>query len=242
MSSSNSGVYLIHCTVNDMFYIGSTKSFTRRWYKEHLPELRRGKHINAKLQADWNLHGEAAFVFKPFIHCAPQKLELQKYEQMTLDNFWGHCYNENPFACVPPVIRWRTPEWNANVSAALTGIPLSEEHKASLRAGWEERKRKGLLRTAESYRLQGEKMKGRKQSAAWVEKRTAKLRGKALSEEQKQKISDTLKGRPASPGTATNLRQQAASRSPEYTAWLGRKGAAKKWGKPFVEPPPKKFR
>jgi group I intron endonuclease len=234
----NSGVYLIRCIPTDLFYVGSTKNFTRRWYKEHLPELKRGIHDNAKLQTDWNAYGESAFTFEPFIRCSPTRKELRKFEQMVLDSFWGHCYNENPIACVPPIIRWRTPEWNANVAAALTGIPLSEEHKASLRAGWVERKKRGLLRSRESYQTQGVKTKGRKQSPEWVAKRTAKLRGRTLPESQKQQISKTLKGKPASEGTAKNLRKMAAERTPEYTAWLGRKGAAKRWGRPFTEPAP----
>jgi len=235
----NSGVYLIRCIPIDVFYVGSTKNFSRRWYKEHLLELRKGVHDNARLQADWNTYGETAFSFEPFIRCAPTRKNLRKFEQMVLDSFWGpRCYNETPVACVPPVIRWRTPEWNANVAASLTGIPLSEEHKTALRGGWEKRKAKGLLRSRESYEAQGVKTKGRKQSSEWIAKRVEKLKGRTLSETHKQRISKTLEGRSASEGTARNLRIIAAARSSRLTAWLGRKGAAKRWGKEFNEPRP----
>jgi group I intron endonuclease len=80
--------------------------------------------------------------------------------------------------------------------------------------------------------------KGRKQNPEWVAKRLAWHKDQPISEEQKNHISATLEGRPASPGTARNLRKIAASRTPEYTAWLGRKGAASRWGHEFNEPKP----
>jgi hypothetical protein len=123
-------------------------------------------------------------------------------------------------------------------AAGLSGKHLSEEHKIALRIGWQKRKSKGLLRNHESYRIMGLKTRGRKQTKGWVESRTAKLRGRTLPEEQKLKISLSLKNRPASPNTASNLRAHAAKRTPEYTAWLGRKGAANRWKKEFTEPEP----
>ena len=80
--------------------------------------------------------------------------------------------------------------------------------------------------------------KGKKQSAEWVTKRTMGLKGRTMSQFQKDKISATLKGRPASRGTAANLRKIAAGLTPEYIRWLGKRGAASRWGKGFLEPRP----
>lgn len=128
--------------------------------------------------------------------------------------------------------------WKARRILVQTGVPLSEEHRTSLRAAWVKRKEKGLLRSRKSYEAQGVKTKGRKQTQEWVSKRAIKLKGRTLSENQKRQISKTLQGRPASVGTAQNLRKIAAGRSQELTAWLGRKGAAKRWDKEFSEPRP----
>ena len=123
-------------------------------------------------------------------------------------------------------------------ASGLSGKHLSDEHKAALRIGWQKRKTKGLIRSPESYRLMGLKTRGRKQTATWIENRTVKLRGRTISEEHKTKISSSLKNKPAPYNTATNLRTLAAKRAPEYTAWLGRKGAANRWKKEFIEPEP----
>jgi group I intron endonuclease len=232
----NSGVYLIRCTAVDWVYVGSSKNFQRRWFKEHLAELRKGVHHNLRLQADWNKYGESAFEFEPIIHCSPIKKELRHNEQLAINAHWGdHCYNDNPYAAIPPVIRWRTSEWNANVSKALTGIPLSEAHKESLRAGWKKRKARGLLRNRASYEAQGKKTRGRKQSPEWIEKRAKKLRGREIPLEVRQARSETQKGKSAHPNTAANLRKISALMTDEYRSWLGRKGSALRWNKPFSE-------
>ena len=82
--------------------------------------------------------------------------------------------------------------------------------------------------------------KGKKQSAEWVSKRTSGLKGRPIPIKHRKKISDALTGRPASEGTACNLRKVASLRTPEYIAWLGRKGAASRWGSMFTEPKPNK--
>jgi len=80
--------------------------------------------------------------------------------------------------------------------------------------------------------------KGKKQSADWVSKRTSGFKNRPIPLKQRQQISETLSGRPATEGTARNLRKMAANRTPEYIAWLGRKGAASRWGFDFNEPKP----
>src|SRR5208337_1577288 len=131
---------------------------------------------------------------------------------------------------------------NANVASALKGKPLSEEHKSALRDGWVKRKQKGLLRSKASYKTMGQKVRGRKQSPEWIARRTASLTGRTLSSKQREKISQSLRGRPAAKGTAENLRRMAASLTAEYRTWLGKKGAAKRWNKEFNEPKPLQYK
>ena len=125
-------------------------------------------------------------------------------------------------------------------ATGLSGRSLSEEHKTALRAGWISRKAKGLVRSREDYAAQGLRTRGRKQSAEWVKKRTDKLRGRSLSGEQKRKLSEALKGRPAPENTARNLRKMSSELTPEYVSWMGRKGSARRWGKEFNEPEPRR--
>lgn len=237
----DSGVYTIKCTINEMVYVGSTKNFDRRWFKEHRQALKKNKHPNTGMQDDWNLYGEKGFVFEPVLCCCPNVKDLRRYEQLILDANWGpRCYNKNPVASKPPIVHWRTPQWNANVASSLKGKPLSEEHKAALRNGWVKRRRKGLLRSKASYDAMAEKVRGRKQSPEWIAKRTASLTGRTLSSEQREKISRSLLGRPAAKGTAENLRRIASSLTPEYRTWLGKKGAAKRWNEEFNDPEPRR--
>lgn len=55
-------VYKIINTVNNKFYVGSTKNFVRR-KGQHLSELRRGVHHSIVLQRAWDKYGESNFIF-----------------------------------------------------------------------------------------------------------------------------------------------------------------------------------
>lgn len=82
--------------------------------------------------------------------------------------------------------------------------------------------------------------KGVKKSPESVAKRAKALQGRSLSLAQRKQIAATLSGRPASTGTAKNLKKFAELRTPEYTRWLAMKGAANRWGKEFNTPKPNK--
>lgn len=83
----DSGVYKIKNTVNNLFYLGSTHCFRKRWMK-HLLLLRRNKHYNGKLQQDFNHFGENCFEFEILERtCIDNLLEREKY--------YLHKYNTN---------------------------------------------------------------------------------------------------------------------------------------------------
>lgn len=54
------GIYTFENTVTGWFYVGQAKCFIQR-HKNHMHELKHGKHYNKALQADWNRYGAAAF-------------------------------------------------------------------------------------------------------------------------------------------------------------------------------------
>lgn len=56
------GTYIIKNLATGMMYVGSAKSFDKRW-KTHLKALRLSKHVNLHLQRSFDKHGEQAFVF-----------------------------------------------------------------------------------------------------------------------------------------------------------------------------------
>jgi group I intron endonuclease len=60
----NAGIYKITCKVNNVTYIGSTKtSFKKRW-KKHKQRLNNNYHENSYLQNSWNKHGKDNFIFE----------------------------------------------------------------------------------------------------------------------------------------------------------------------------------
>jgi len=87
------GVYCILNTLNGKIYIGSTlDSFGSRW-KSHKGKLNRQVHPNTHLQAAWNKHGSAAFVFD-VLYESEIDAEIVEKEQFFLDIFFGPiCYN-----------------------------------------------------------------------------------------------------------------------------------------------------
>ena len=56
------GIYQIRNTITGACYIGASRDIETRW-SSHRGELRRGAHINPRLQNDWTLYGEVAFEF-----------------------------------------------------------------------------------------------------------------------------------------------------------------------------------
>ena len=56
------GVYQICNTITGACYIGASRNVESRW-NGHRGNLRRGSHINQRLQSDWTLYGESAFAF-----------------------------------------------------------------------------------------------------------------------------------------------------------------------------------
>lgn len=57
------GIYTILCAAENATYLGSTEvNFHMRW-GQHITQLERNEHHNARLQAAWNEHGAGAFHF-----------------------------------------------------------------------------------------------------------------------------------------------------------------------------------
>ena len=79
-----SGIYGIKNILNNKIYIGSTKSFYRRYY-EHIAELKSNKHDNPHLQNAWNKYGSKNFSFDILCYC--EVTELIKKEDEYIERF-----------------------------------------------------------------------------------------------------------------------------------------------------------
>lgn len=79
------GLYSIHNSINNKFYIGSTNNFRKRW-NVHKTLLRKNKHHSPHLQAAWNKYGEETFRFLriQFIDSKEDRLFLEQHFLDTL--------------------------------------------------------------------------------------------------------------------------------------------------------------
>lgn len=123
---TNSGIYAITNRNNGKQYIGSAVDMRTR-ARVHLHHLRHGSHHSVKLQRAFNKHGEAAFLFRPLIVCAPR--DLLMYEQRAIDALGvvGSGYNVLPTAGSSLGVK-RTEQFKARLSAATRGHKRSTAH------------------------------------------------------------------------------------------------------------------
>jgi group I intron endonuclease len=193
--NSRPGVYCI--TSPDGMYVGGCKNIQTRW-TQHKRELRKGTHANSRLQGAWTDYGEHTFEFQVILFCRDD--DLLFFEQLVIDGLQPQ-YNLTLPADRGP--RWKqSPETRAKHAAAMTGRSVSEETRAKLakQRGWkhsEEAKAKmrGRVVSAETRVLQSADKRGNQNRL-----------GQSLSEESRQRISASLKGRPRSPESIAKQR------------------------------------
>lgn len=130
ISTFKAGIYRLKVVLANgdfKYYIGQTVDFKNR-SNNHFRNLRKGKHRNYALQADFNKLGEAAFSFERLLICAVSKEVLDLFEQLVLDSYTlGQVYN----LCLQSVgsrtgIKSR-PETCAAISIGKTGYVCPEE-------------------------------------------------------------------------------------------------------------------
>lgn len=77
-----SGVYAIHCTTKNKWYVGSSNDVARR-LNTHKRELANGSHNNLKLQHDYTELGPSAFSFVILVRDVPEEM-LLAYEKVMM--------------------------------------------------------------------------------------------------------------------------------------------------------------
>lgn len=195
-----SGVYEILNTANGKRYIGSAKSFARRWTAHH-NHLLRGTHHSRHLQSAWNKYGEAAFKFLPILTCQPSMLLF--YEQQLLDKVKPE-YNILPTAGSQlgakrapgfQVGRVQSLETRLKIAAGRLGVQSPAVAEAN----------RARVFTPEMRANLGAVRKGKPQSPEHVAKRAAARIGKPLSAEHRAKIAKAREGKTASEETRAKM-------------------------------------
>lgn len=206
--NKNSGIYIIKSLVDERVYIGGTIRLKKR-YNDHSRDLKNKTHINYNLQGFVNEFGLDQLQFELIELCS--KSELLRREQFWINNYKakGPLFNVSPTAGSslgakhrPETIeklkgRIVSDETRKKQSDWQKGKPKDEAMKAK----WADGRRKGIAKSDEFKRKMSEAMKGNQNGkfATHSEERRAQLAernrerctGKKLSEDQKQKISQS---------------------------------------------------
>lgn len=179
-SDIKSGIYIIKSKVHpDRYYIGSAKILYNR-LRRHLFELKKGNHHSSKLQRHFNKYGQ-----NDFFTCILEQFEFttHKYllerEQYYLDRlkpFFNECLIAGN-------------RGDAEVTEE-TRIKLSLSKKGELNPNF------GKHPSSETIEKRVKKLKGRRPHQNNIDANIKRLTGVAKTKEVRNKISNTLKGRP----------------------------------------------
>lgn len=158
-----SGIYAILNTLNDKIYIGSAVRIQYRW-KNHRIALQYNKHSNRYLQSAYNEHiySTNPFIFTILEYCEVDKLiEREQYYIDLLKSSnreFGYNLSPNAGSCIGVKHSEQTLElW----SKQRKGKKRSDEAKASIKAGWKQRRERGPV-SEETRRKLSESHKGYK--------------------------------------------------------------------------------
>lgn len=212
-------IYKIVNLINDKFYVGSTNNQRER-FRTHRNKLRRGVHHCAHLQASWRKYGEEKFVFKVIAH-VPDEESLQEAEDAWLVAHVGkaYCYNSGLRSGAP--MRGIQRELHPNF-----GKPTSEEQKQQISQSLKEFYAKDYYNHPRVGKSHTEETKA-KISASKKANPSAHWEGKQRSEEVRQKIGDTQRGKPKSAGRKVSEEGRAKIRANieagrSHMHWLGK--------------------
>ena len=181
----------------ERIYIGSTQDIYKRFHL-HKSKLQKNKHHTPKLQNHCNKYGFDDFVFTILEEC--NKDNLMEREQYYIDVLkpW---FNSRLIAESNAGYK-HTEGAKKKIGESKIGKKLSKEHRDALKVGWEKRR---LIPMSQETRIKfSEAAKGRKPWSAGLTKETdARLKsasdkkmGKVVKQETRDKISNTLSGKP----------------------------------------------
>lgn len=172
------GIYTITNTKNSKIYLGCTTDFYKRNH-QHFRELRLGTHKNQHLQSAFNKYGEGVFVFEILLTCPKEQLTSEEHYWANLlkvhDKRYG--YNHRPTHPYGMIIK--TPEIIEKHRQKMLGRKLSKES----------------IEKRTATRRKNARVKGYYHSDSTKKLMAQKRSSYKISEETKEKIRKTLKGR-----------------------------------------------
>jgi len=207
-------VYEIRNTVSGKFYIGSSANLYERW-RTHKNKLRAGTHPNPKLQASWNKHGEAAFVFI-------KTAEFDSIDDMcACEEGLINAHIANPLCC--NLSLWQDSPMRGVTGEAHPsyGRKLTDEEKQVLAEATKRQWETSDPRTGHKHSPET-----RAKISAKIQEALAEGRGGKFipSEETRKKMSDALKGNQCAKGYKRTEAEREAIRQRTLgnQNWLGK--------------------
>lgn len=175
------GIYSITNIKNGKRYIGKTQMNFGDRFDSHKSLLRNNKHFNTKLQNAWNKYGEDNFVFD-VVEVVEDKQNLEKFNELEI----GYIQSFNSI----------NDGYNITLGGdGAAGKPMAESTKRKIG----EKNRVNMLgrKASESTKAKMSKShKGFTHSKESIEKIRQSKSGVCVKEETKEKLRDSLKGRP----------------------------------------------
>lgn len=207
MAKRVSGIYGIHNTITDKWYVGSSVDIRIRWMEGHRLKLRKNTHPCTKLQNSWNKYGEEPWELVVLELCEPIKEELRITENKWIEikDSYVSGYNMTLISNSHLGIK-RSPETREKIRKSKLGEKnpaygkkASEETRNRMREAQSKVSRKPLsTETIEKLKASWKHRRGTPHTEEAKEKiRRARLGkpGKKHSEETKKKISETLRSK-----------------------------------------------
>lgn len=174
-NDKRTGVYLIENILTGDCYVGSTSNSFKARLFAHRNDLLKNTHHNQRLQRAWNKYGEDNFSF--LILAIVEPIKCIEYEQLYLDSY--------------------KPEYNLCLTAgSILGIKRNDAYKKAV-----SNKMQG--NTIWTGRTHSEESKIKIGIANAGKQPYSK--GRPMTQEQKEKISNTLKGHTLSAATREKI-------------------------------------
>lgn len=215
------GIYQITNTKKNRVYIGSAKSFKRRW-GQHISKLKHNHHENVFFQNDWNKTGSEHFTFEILEVVQGDKVQRTEREQYYLNVSLSDrkCYNikkivKDTDGFLSSEARktksekiserlcevWKDPERRANFIKSQNDPSLIKKRSDQMHLLWQKpshrrrikSKLKEYWKNPESRAAASVRSTGRKHSKETKEYLRRINTGRTVSQESRKKISDSLK-------------------------------------------------